>query len=235
MSAFSPEWGGLEGVRREWVRSRAGLGLHDTRCGVSAKQLERELGVTYKTAWRMFNKIRNHLMDETEAEPLSGDVEVDETFVGGKPRESYRREVARKGWNMQTAHWDRKAVVFGAVERGGRIRASVIPNSRGTTLHAKIGEYVLPDSMIYTDDFKAYRQLGKKGYQHKRINHSARIYVDGDNSRTTPMKESDDSEERAKSSDEPKQTTPEGLEIPVPKRREVIDALRKLVQSGRKP
>jgi transposase-like protein len=154
--------------------------ITSTRCGISAKQLERELGVTYKTAWRMFNKIRNQLMADTDAEPLSGDVEVDETFVGGKPRESYRREVARKGWNMQTAYWDRKAIVFGAVERGGRIRASVIPNSRGTTLHAKIGEYVLPESMIYTDDFKAYKQLGKKGYQHKRINHSARIYVDGD-------------------------------------------------------
>jgi transposase-like protein len=128
----------------------------------------------------MFNKIRNQLMADADAEPLSGDVEVDETFVGGKPRESYRREVARKGWNMQTAYWDRKAVVFGAVERGGRIRASVIPNSRAMTLHAQIGEYVLPESMIYTDDFAAYKQLGKKGYQHKRINHSARIYVDGD-------------------------------------------------------
>ena len=57
-----------------------------TRCGISAKQLERELGVTYKTAWRMLNKIRNQLMDETDDEPLSGDVEVDETAYGGKPR-----------------------------------------------------------------------------------------------------------------------------------------------------
>jgi transposase-like protein len=153
--------------------------MASTRCGVSAKQLERELGVTYKTAWRMFNLIRNQLMADDET-PLSGEVEADETFVGGKPRESYRREVARKGWNMQTAYWDRKAVVFGAVERGGRIRAAVIPNSRGKTLHAKINEYVLPASMIYTDDFKAYTQLGKKGYQHRRIAHSARIYVDGD-------------------------------------------------------
>ncbi len=154
--------------------------ITSTRCGVSAKQLERELGVTYKTAWRMFNKIRNQLMDESDAEPLSGEVEMDETFVGGKPRESYRREVARKGWNMQTAYWDRKAVVFAAVERGGRIRASVVPDSRGPTLHAKINEYVLPATMVYTDDFHAYKQLGKKGYQHKRINHSARIYVQGD-------------------------------------------------------
>lgn len=154
--------------------------MASTRCGVSAKQLERELGVTYKTAWRMFNLIRNQLMDESESEPLSGEVEVDETFVGGKPRESYRREVARKGWNMQTAYWDRKAVVFGAVERGGRIRASVIPNSRGHVLTAKVQEYVMPATMVYTDDFQAYKQLGRKGYQHRRINHSARIYVDGD-------------------------------------------------------
>ena len=65
--------------------------ITSTRCGISAKQLERELGVTYKTAWRMFNKIRNQLMTQDET-PLSGDVEADETFVGGKPRESDRRE-----------------------------------------------------------------------------------------------------------------------------------------------
>jgi transposase len=138
--------------------------ITSTRCGVSAKQLERELGVTYKTAWRMFNKIRNQLMADSETEPtLSGEVEMDETFVGGKPRESYRREVARKGWNMQTAYWDRKAVVFGAVERGGRIRASVMSNSRRPTLHAKTAEYVLPATMIYTDDLPAYKPLGAKG------------------------------------------------------------------------
>ena len=59
--------------------------MASTRCGISAKQLERELGVTYKTAWRMFNKIRNELMND-DGEPLSGDVEVDETGVHGRPR-----------------------------------------------------------------------------------------------------------------------------------------------------
>jgi transposase len=155
--------------------------MASTRCGVSAKQLERELGVTYKTAWRMFNLIRNDLMGQDDETPLSGEVEADETFVGGKPRESYRRKVAAKGWNMQTAYWDRKAVVFGAVERGGRIRAEVIPNSRGHVVRGKVHEYVLPASMIYTDDFHAYKKLGGKGgYTHRRINHSARVYVDGD-------------------------------------------------------
>jgi transposase-like protein len=81
---------------------------------------------------------------------------------------------------MQTAYWDRKAVVFGAVERGGRIRAEVVPNSRGPVVTGKVREFVLPESMIYTDDYRAYTKLGKTGYAHRRINHSARIYVDGD-------------------------------------------------------
>src|SRR5215210_6063944 len=68
--------------------------LTSTRCRISAKQLERELGVTYKTAWRMFNRIRNELMDD-DSGPLSGDVEIDETFVGGKPRQSDRNRRAK--------------------------------------------------------------------------------------------------------------------------------------------
>lgn len=67
--------------------------MTSTRCGISAKQLERELGVTYKTAWRMFNKIRNQLMADDD-EPLHGDVEVDETSVGGKPRKPMNRSEA---------------------------------------------------------------------------------------------------------------------------------------------
>lgn len=153
--------------------------MTSTRCGVSAKQLERELGVTYKTAWRMFNLIRNRLMDQDYVGPLDGEVEMDETFVGGKPRESYRREVKRKGWNMQTSYWDRKAVVFGAVTRGGQVRAEVVPNSRGHVVRNKAREFVLPGSIVYTDQYEGYLKLGNK-YQHKRINHSERVYVDGD-------------------------------------------------------
>src|SRR3989441_7544274 len=70
--------------------------ITSTRCGISAKQLEREIGVGYKTAWRMFNLIRNSLMAETPA-PLSGKVEMDETYVGGKPRAREIRAMARMG------------------------------------------------------------------------------------------------------------------------------------------
>ncbi|MGH3007183.1 MAG: IS1595 family transposase [Gaiellaceae bacterium] len=153
--------------------------ITSTRCGISAKHLERELGVTYKTAWRMFNKIRNQLMNE-DHEPLSGAVEADETFVGGKPRQSDRNRRAKLGWNAQTDYWDRKAVVFGAVERGGRIRASVVPNSRASVIAPLAQSYILPGSMVFTDEYKAYNRLGKKGYTHRRIKHHARIYVDGD-------------------------------------------------------
>ena len=153
--------------------------ITSTRCGISAKHLERELGVHYKTAWRMFNKIRNQLMTQDDA-PLSGAVEADETFVGGKPRESDRRRRARAGWNAQTDYWDKKAIVFAAVERKGRIRAEVVPSSRGPVLNAKVREFVLPGSMIFTDEWSAYDRLGKTGYTHRRIKHKARVYVDGD-------------------------------------------------------
>jgi len=124
--------------------------VSSSRCGIAAKQLERELGCSYKTAWRMLNRIRNALMEQ-DGSPLSGEVEADETWI-----------------------------VFGAVERKGRIRAEVLPNSRGYQLQAKIGEFVLPGSMIYTDDWSGYDRLGRGPYHHQRINHSQRIYVSGD-------------------------------------------------------
>jgi transposase-like protein len=82
---------------------------------------------------------------------------------------------------MQTAYWDRKTVAFGAVERQGRIRATVIPNSRGTTSQRQVREYVVPESIPYTDDYHGYKKLDRTGgYTHRRINHSARVYVQGD-------------------------------------------------------
>jgi transposase len=112
--------------------------------------------------------------------PLSGAVEADETFVGGKPRQADRNRRAKLGWNAQTDYWERKAVVFGAVERGGRIRASVVPNSRASVIEPLARSYILPGSMIFTDEYSAYERLGKTGYTHRRIAHKARVYVDGD-------------------------------------------------------
>jgi len=97
-----------------------------------------------------------------------------------KPRQS---DIARRkalGWTPQTDYWQRKAVVFEAVERSGRIKASVVPNSRASVIEPKAREYVLPGSMVFTDEYPVYKRLGKAGYRHRRINHHARVYVDGD-------------------------------------------------------
>jgi transposase-like protein len=141
--------------------------MTSTRCGISAKQLERELGVTYKTAWRMFNLIRNQLMTQDDT-PLSGEVEADETFIGGRPRAGKPMSKA--------AHADRKVPVFGAVQRRGRVVATV-GNSRAQA-RGHVVSRVLPASVVYTDDWPGYRGLERE-YEHKRINHSERIYVSG--------------------------------------------------------
>jgi transposase-like protein len=144
--------------------------ITQTRCGISAKQLERELGVTYKTAWRMFNLIRNQLMTDDD-EQLWGDVEVDETSVGGKPRK-YRD---RSGEVRKRV--SRKATVLAAVERGGRIKATVLPSRHGPALSGQVIEWVRPESIIYTDEWGAYRGLDRHFIAHSAINHSTGEYV----------------------------------------------------------
>ncbi|MGC2604167.1 MAG: IS1595 family transposase [Silvibacterium sp.] len=142
-----------------------------TRCGISAKQIQREVGVTYKTAWRMFKQIRT-LMSENIS--LEGSlIEMDETYVGG------RRRGGRPGRASGPAK--EKAIVIGAVERGGKVIALVSDDVKKATLHGIAKEYILPDSIIYTDHYPAYMGLDKiNGYQHRRINHSAGVYVVGD-------------------------------------------------------
>lgn len=147
--------------------------MASTRCGISAKQMERELGVTYKTAWRMANKIRSLLAQD--GDQLSGTVEVDETFIGGKPRLG---DVHNKQEGRMWA--ERKAKVLGAVERGGKVSATVIPSRLAETVMPVLRAKVLPKSTVYTDEWKSYRALGREGYTHERVNHSERVYVSGD-------------------------------------------------------
>lgn len=149
--------------------------MTSTRCGISAKQLERELGVTYKTAWRMFNLIRNELMEGDEDDSqLSGQVEADEMYVGGRPR--LEDQVDRRA---RLAHYHSKAVVFGAVERGGRVRANVVPSRYGTTLTGEVTSMVARGSVLYTDQAKQYHGISAHGYVHHTIDHSAKQYVRG--------------------------------------------------------
>ncbi|MBJ7594493.1 MAG: IS1595 family transposase [Candidatus Dormibacteraeota bacterium] len=149
--------------------------ITSTRCGISAKQLERELGVTYKTAWRMFNVIRNSLMAEPAITPLSGTVEADETYFNrsrrNRPNEPKRRSGAGPVIGERT--------VFGMVERQGRVIVRFVPDATANTLSREIDMHILPASMVYTDMHRSYDRTGKR-YGHQRVNHSAMVWVDGD-------------------------------------------------------
>ncbi len=146
--------------------------MGSTRCGISAKQLERELGVTYKTAWRMFDQIRKLMAEDGGL--LQGEVEIDETFVGGKLANRHRSKGEK--FDDQLAN---KTAVVGAVQRGGRVKAQVVPNVRKTALIPLVVEHVMPDTTVFTDEARGYTKLPKHGYQHHRVNHSAKVYVEG--------------------------------------------------------
>jgi len=142
--------------------------MASTRCGISAKQIERETGVTYKTAWRMFKQIRTLLQED---KMLSGSVEADETYFGG----SHDGKAKRRGRGTN------KAAVFGIVERKGRVFAKVVPDTTAKSLVGTIHEKVLPESTVYTDEYASYNTVpGARQYRHKRIHHATKIWVVGD-------------------------------------------------------
>lgn len=141
--------------------------MTSTRHGVAAKELERQLGVTYKTAWRMARELRKHMANADNHDPLSGHVEIDETVVGGKRRGKRGRGAAGK------------AVVFGMLERGGPVRAGPVPNLRRSTLEPLIYNNVIRGSTISTDEFNSYARLRDAPYRHGRVNHSAEEWVRG--------------------------------------------------------
>jgi len=146
--------------------------MSQTRCGISAKQLQRELGVTYKTAWRMFNQIRKLLTDDDEP-PLRGTV---------RPTRLTSAEGANRGLSHATeaSEASRKAPVFAVVERGGRVVARYVPRLTQENIMPTMRVRVLPSSTVYTDEWAVLGDLNRKGYTHKRVKHGARIYVDGD-------------------------------------------------------
>ncbi len=141
--------------------------MSSTRTGISAKQLQRELGVTYKTAWRMFTQIRKLMADGIN--PLSGEVEVDETYIGGK----------RSGTRGRGA--EGKTIVMGMAERNGMATAQVVPDVKSSTLLPVIASHA-PDTKnttIFTDELTSYSQVAKLGYAHEVVQHAAKQYVCG--------------------------------------------------------
>jgi transposase len=148
--------------------------MASTRCGISAKQIQRETGVTYKTAWRMFKQIRS-LLSEPDMQLEGSSVEMDETYIGGRERGHFHRG--------RTGNRGKKTCVVGIAERRegkGRVFAKTAENASKATLTAIATEKILPKSTVFTDEWTGYVDLEKHGYEHRRINHSAHIYVVGD-------------------------------------------------------
>ncbi len=137
-----------------------------SRNGVAAKAVERQLGVTYKTAWRMCHAIREYMGEVDGNDPIGGftkQVEADETFIGGKEE--------GKGSTKK------KTVVFGMMERGGDVALQVVPNRRRATLIPIVRDTVKLHSTVHTDEHHAYAVLGMNGYYHRTVNHNEGRYV----------------------------------------------------------
>ena len=137
----------------------------NSKNGVSAKELERQLGVTYKTAWRMARQIRS-LMNEPTS-PMEGHFEVDETYIGG----------VRPGKRGRGA--EGKTPVLGIVQRGGKVRAKVIPDCQANTVLPIVFDNIKDGQTISTDEGNNFNQLNDFGYLHKTIKHGEKQYVNG--------------------------------------------------------
>jgi transposase-like protein len=139
-----------------------------SRNGVAAKEVQRQLGVTYKTAWRMCNLIRNYMGYVDGDYPIGGPgktVEADETFIGGKD------ELGK----------DDKAIVLGMVERGGDVVTRVVQARTKDHLIPHIVKFVKPGSKINTDEASNFKLLKERyGFDHEMVDHSAKEYVRGD-------------------------------------------------------
>ncbi len=134
--------------------------------GVSAKELERELEVTYKTAWRIAKELRS-LMEQAPG-MFDGIIEADETYVGG-----IRRGTRGRGAKGKTP-------VVGVVKRGGSVYAKVATDCKASTILPLIQKSIKPGSRLMTDKFPSYRKARRHGYKHKTVDHGAREYVRGE-------------------------------------------------------
>lgn len=136
----------------------------NSKNGVSAKELERQLGVTYKTAWRIAKQVR--VLCKSPARKLSKTVEMDDTYIGG----------IRPGKRGRGAAG--KTIVLGAVQRQGRVATSVVRNLAAETVRPFIEKHIEPGAALMTDELTTYRKT-RKGYTHRTVNHSSGKYVRG--------------------------------------------------------
>lgn len=138
--------------------------------GISSCQLARDLGVTQKTAWNMLHKIRQ-FMDSQNRQRLSGEVEVDETFVGGKNKNRHKDKKVEK---CQGRSFKDKKPVFGMLQRKGNLTAIVVDNTKATTLKPIITQYIQFQSIVYTDGWD-YGGISEN-YIQQSVDHGAKFY-----------------------------------------------------------
>lgn len=143
--------------------------LSANRNGISSYEVARGLGVTQKTAWFMMHRLRLAMKADDAPEMLAGEVEIDETYVGGRIHNP--RGTKSKG------PFYKKTPVFGMIQRGGSVRAMVIPDNKARTIMPLVRQNVLPGSILYTDSYPAYNEASRD-FVHEIINH-AEAYVRG--------------------------------------------------------
>ena len=159
---------------RKWFITLYLIATH--KKGISSHQLARDRGVTQKTAWYMLSKIRFALDESNIESQLSDTVELDETFVGGKNK---NRHWDKKVPHSQGRSFKDKTPVFGMLQRGGKVIAKVVPDTKAKTLNPLIKQYIAKGSTICTDDWY-YGNLSKD-YNHLQVDHSAKVYAIGNN------------------------------------------------------
>ncbi|HEX8072070.1 MAG TPA: IS1595 family transposase [Pyrinomonadaceae bacterium] len=149
----------------------------EAKKGVSALQLKRTLGVAYKTAWYLCHRIRAAVAD-ADTSQLTGIVECDETYIGGKAKNMHKSERERR---IQGRGPVGKAMVLGAIQRGGGVRLTVEKRNDRATLHKFTKAAIADDAeCIMTDTWPAYEGIADENTRHETVNHSADEYVRGE-------------------------------------------------------
>lgn len=143
--------------------------------GVSSYEIARDLKVTQKSAWFMLHRLREVMKDDDGGEQLSGEIEADETFIGGKVKNMHRRS-KRNIQAKNDGNWG-KTVVLGLLERDGNVKAAVAPNRRKRQVQDNIQKNVAPGSKLYTDEFNSYDNL-PEDFTREFVNHLS-TYVNG--------------------------------------------------------
>ena len=147
--------------------------LTNSKNGISSCELARSIGITQKSAWHMLHRIRKTLHEDS-AVLLSGEVEADETFIGGKARNMHLSKKARRITGTGTVD---KTAVMGILERGGTVRTAVVANRKKKTLQAEVKKHVEAGAALYTDALLSYEGLAGQ-YAHKVVDHAVE-YVNG--------------------------------------------------------